>query len=85
MRLPILGRRLSSDQSGQDLIEYALVATFISLFAMLGALLLNSATGALYGATGRGVSSGAAFATTSPPGATAPCDSGQNSASGVCK
>ena len=35
--------RLVQDEQGQDLIEYALLATFVSLVAILGATALGTA------------------------------------------
>jgi Flp pilus assembly pilin Flp len=35
--------RLIRDEQGQDLIEYALLATFVSLMAIIGASLLGTA------------------------------------------
>jgi pilus assembly protein Flp/PilA len=35
--------RLVKDEQGQDLIEYALLATFVSLVAIAGATLLGTA------------------------------------------
>jgi Flp pilus assembly pilin Flp len=35
--------RLAQDDQGQDLIEYALLATFVSLLAIIGAGLLGTA------------------------------------------
>lgn len=35
--------RLAQDDQGQDLIEYALLATFVSLLAIVGAGLLGTA------------------------------------------
>ena len=42
-RLSTLFSRLLRDDSGQDLIEYALLATFVSLVAIAGATLLGTA------------------------------------------
>lgn len=38
-----LFNRLVRDEQGQDLIEYALLATFVSLLAIVGAGLLGTA------------------------------------------
>jgi Flp pilus assembly pilin Flp len=38
-----LTMRLVRDEQGQDLIEYALLATFVSLMAIIGASLLGTA------------------------------------------
>jgi Flp pilus assembly pilin Flp len=42
-RLKTLIARLVQDEQGQDLIEYALLATFVSLLAIVGAGLLGTA------------------------------------------
>jgi pilus assembly protein Flp/PilA len=42
-RLKTLALRLLRDEEGQDLIEYALLATFVSLVAIAGATLLGTA------------------------------------------
>jgi Flp pilus assembly pilin Flp len=41
--------RLAGDEQGQDLIEYALLATFVSLLAIVGAGLLGTALNNWYG------------------------------------
>ena len=41
-RLKMLALRLLRDEEGQDLIEYALLATFVSLVAIAGATLLGT-------------------------------------------
>ena len=41
-------RRLVRDEEGQDLIEYALLATFVSLVAIAGAALLGTALNSWY-------------------------------------
>ena len=43
MTLQNLFTRLYRDEQGQDLIEYALLATFVSLVAIGGATLLGTA------------------------------------------
>jgi Flp pilus assembly pilin Flp len=43
MTLQNLFTRLYRDEQGQDLIEYALLATFVSLVAIVGAGLLGTA------------------------------------------
>jgi pilus assembly protein Flp/PilA len=43
MKLQNLFTRLYRDEQGQDLIEYALLATFVSLVAIGGATLLGTA------------------------------------------
>ena len=42
-RLKNLALRLIRDDAGQDLIEYALLATFVALVAIAGATLLGTA------------------------------------------
>ena len=49
MNLQNLFARLVRDEQGQDLIEYALLATFVSLVAIGGASLLGSALNNWYG------------------------------------
>ena len=41
--------KLVRDEQGQDLIEYALLATFVSLLAIVGAGLLGTALNNWYG------------------------------------
>lgn len=48
-RLKNLVARFISDDQGQDLIEYALLATFVSLLAIVGAGLLGTALNNWYG------------------------------------
>ena len=43
MNLKNLAVRFVRDEQGQDLIEYALLATFVSLLAIVGAGLLGTA------------------------------------------
>jgi pilus assembly protein Flp/PilA len=43
MKLQNLFSRLVRDEEGQDLIEYALLATFVSLVAIVGATALGTA------------------------------------------
>jgi Flp pilus assembly pilin Flp len=43
MELKNVTMRLVRDEQGQDLIEYALLATFVSLLAIVGAGLLGTA------------------------------------------
>lgn len=43
MNLKNLVANLVKDEQGQDLIEYALLATFVSLVAVAGATLLGTA------------------------------------------
>jgi len=61
MTHPSSRQRLSTDDRGQDLIEYAIIATFISLMAIVAATALNTAVGNLYNSTSRGVGRGANF------------------------
>jgi len=49
-RLKNLMLQLVRDEAGQDLIEYALLATFVSLVAIAGASLLGTALNNCYGA-----------------------------------
>jgi pilus assembly protein Flp/PilA len=48
--LKTLALRLVRDEDGQDLIEYALLATFVSLVAIAGATLLGTALNNWYSA-----------------------------------
>jgi len=57
-----LFKRLIRDEQGQDLIEYALLATFVSLLAIVGAGLLGTALNNWYGQVGTNVDSSAANA-----------------------
>jgi pilus assembly protein Flp/PilA len=54
--------RLVSDQQGQDLIEYALLATFVSLVAIVGATALGTALNNWYGSVATNVNGIAASA-----------------------
>jgi pilus assembly protein Flp/PilA len=56
-RLKNLMLRLVRDEEGQDLIEYALLATFVSLVAIAGASLLGTALNNWYGAVADRVNS----------------------------
>ena len=47
-RLKMLALRLLRDEEGQDLIEYALLATFVSLVAIAGATLLGNSLNTWY-------------------------------------
>ena len=51
--------RLFLDEQGQDLIEYALLATFVSLLAIVGAGLLGTALNNWYGKVADNVNTGA--------------------------
>jgi Flp pilus assembly pilin Flp len=66
-------RRLGQDERGQDLIEYAVVAAFMSLMAVVCAIALNGAVGRLYGAADHKVGKGADFATSSSATTTTDC------------
>ena len=50
MNLQTIGKRLVRDEDGQDLIEYALLATFVSLVAIAGATALGTALDGWYNA-----------------------------------
>jgi Flp pilus assembly pilin Flp len=52
--------RLFRDEQGQDLIEYALLATFVSLLAIVGAGLLGTALNNWYGKVADNVNTAAA-------------------------
>lgn len=58
--LKTLLTRLVRDEEGQDLIEYALLATFVSLLAIIGAQLLGGALNNWYQAVGNEVNNAAA-------------------------
>jgi len=62
MNLTNLFARLVRDEQGQDLIEYALLATFVSLVAIGGATLLGNALNNWYSAVGSRVNTAAAGA-----------------------
>ena len=61
-RLKMLALRLLRDEEGQDLIEYALLATFVSLVAIAGASLLGTALNNWYDSVGDRVDTAAAGA-----------------------
>jgi Flp pilus assembly pilin Flp len=61
-RLTNLIARLVRDEQGQDLIEYALLATFVSLLAIVGAGLLGTALNNWYDTVSDNVDSAAASA-----------------------
>ena len=50
MNLQSLFSRLVRDEQGQDLIEYALLATFVSLVAIAGATALGNSLNSWYSA-----------------------------------
>ena len=54
--------RFVRDEQGQDLIEYALLATFVSLLAIVGAGLLGTALNNWYGTVSTNVDGAAAGA-----------------------
>lgn len=54
-RLKNLVARFINDDQGQDLIEYALLATFVSLLAIVGAGILGTALNNWYDAVGSAV------------------------------
>ena len=59
MKLQNLFGRLLRDEQGQDLIEYALLATFVSLVAIGGATLLGTALNNWYSQVSNNVNSAA--------------------------
>ena len=61
-RMKNLIARLVRDEQGQDLIEYALLATFVALVAILGATYLGQQLNIWYTNVGANVSSAAAKA-----------------------
>ena len=62
MNLNNLVARLVRDDQGQDLIEYALLATFVSLVAILGATALGSALNNWYSTVATNVNGAAGSA-----------------------
>ena len=60
MQLKNVTMRLVSDEQGQDLIEYALLATFVSLLAIVGAGLLGTALNNWYSKVSDNVNNAAA-------------------------
>jgi pilus assembly protein Flp/PilA len=62
MKLQNLFTRLYRDEQGQDLIEYALLATFVSLVAIGGATLLGTALNNWYDAVSQNVDTAAGSA-----------------------
>ena len=61
-RLQTLTLRLVRDEEGQDLIEYALLATFVSLVAIAGASILGTALNNWYDTVGGNVDGSAGVA-----------------------
>ena len=59
MNLKNLVARFINDDQGQDLIEYALLATFVSLVAIAGATFLGTALNNWYSNVGSKVNSAA--------------------------
>jgi len=59
LNLPSVIIRSLRDEQGQDLIEYALLATFVSLLAIVGASLLGTALNNWYGKVADNVNTGA--------------------------
>ena len=51
--------RFVRDEQGQDLIEYALLATFVALMAIVGASALGTALNNWYGTVGDNVNTSA--------------------------
>jgi Flp pilus assembly pilin Flp len=62
MSLKNLMGRFVRDEQGQDLIEYALLATFVSLLAIVGAGLLGTALNNWYGTVATNVNGAASSA-----------------------
>ena len=62
MNLQNLLKRLLNDEQGQDLIEYALLATFVSLVAILGATALGNSLNSWYNSVSGRVSTASATA-----------------------
>jgi pilus assembly protein Flp/PilA len=60
--LKTLVARFVQDEQGQDLIEYALLATFVSLVAIAGATLLGLALNNWYDAVSQNVDTAAGMA-----------------------
>jgi len=54
--------RLRRDDEGQDLIEYALLATFVSLVAIVGATALGTSLNQWYGTVSGNVNAAAGTA-----------------------
>lgn len=62
MKLQNLFTRLVRDEEGQDLIEYALLATFVSLVAIVGATALGTALNNWYSQVSTNVNNAATSA-----------------------
>jgi pilus assembly protein Flp/PilA len=61
MTLQMLVKNLLRDEEGQDLIEYALLATFVSLLAVVGANALGTALNNWYNQVSTNVNTQAAM------------------------
>ena len=61
VKLPLLAR----DARGQDLIEYAVIAAFVALVALVGATTLGNSLSSLYHSTTHNVDHGANFTSNS--------------------
>lgn len=61
-RMKTLIARLVRDEQGQDLIEYALLATFVALVAVVGAGVLGTSLNDWYDAVATNVDNAAAKA-----------------------
>jgi Flp pilus assembly pilin Flp len=61
-RLVRVATRLCSDETGQDLIEYALLSAFVALVCVVGATTLGAALNNWYDATSGAVDGHAASA-----------------------
>ena len=55
MTFPSAFRRLLHDEAGQDLIEYALLAVFISIIAITAITSIGQSVNTLYGTVGSAV------------------------------
>lgn len=62
MSLTQFVHRLVRDEEGQDLIEYALLATFVALVAIVGATALGNALNSWYSGVANNVNSAASKA-----------------------
>jgi pilus assembly protein Flp/PilA len=62
MNLKTLAARLVRDDQGQDLIEYALLATFVALVAIVGATALGTALNNWYSTVATNVNGAAGSA-----------------------
>ena len=55
MKFPSTFRRLLHDEAGQDLIEYGLLAAFISIIAITAITSIGQSVNTLYGTVGSAV------------------------------